>query len=215
MTEALNEFVKDARKAGKSFSEIRTVLVQSGWEQEQIEDSLGRFVETDFPVAVPKAVVFASPRLFFLNLFHFLVLYVSVYNVASTLFTFLDYYLPDGLGRTAGLFYSRYYTIGDAIRDNLAAIIICVPLVYLSHRAVTAAMAETKQRIPRIRLKLIYLTMFIGACVMVGNGICFVYYFLSGELGLRFMIKVAILTALTLGLFACYRVEIKQTESKA
>ena len=80
---------------------------------------------------------------------------------------------------------------------------------------ISRAMEETKQRIPRIRLKLIYLTMFIGACVMLGNAICFVYYFLSGELGLRFILKVLILTALTVGLFAYYRAEIKQTETKA
>jgi len=214
MSDTLIDFVKDCYKAGKSHNEIKAVLLETGWSTEQVDDVLGRFVDCSFPIAIPRPIVFASPRLVFLNIFYFLVLYLSIYNVVATLFTFLDKYLPDGLGRMAGAFYSSR-SIGEAIRSYLARIICCVPLVWWSSRIISKAMEETKQRIPRIRLKLIYLTMFIGACVMLGNAICFIYYFLSGELGLRFMIKVAILSTLTLGLFTFYRVEIKQTETKA
>lgn len=214
MSDTLIDFVKDCYKAGKSHNEIKAVLLETGWSTEQVDDVLGRFVDRSFPIAIPRPIVFASPRLVFLNIFYFLVLYLSIYNVVATLFTFLDQYLPDGLGRRAGAFYSSR-SIGEAIRTYLATIICCVPLVWWSSRIISKAMEETKQRIPRIRLKLIYLTMFIGACVMLGNAICFIYYFLSGELGLRFMIKVAILSTLTLGLFTFYRVEIKQTETKA
>ena len=214
MSEALIEFIKDSYKAGKTHGEIRSVLKETGWADEQISDALGRFVDRAFPVAIPKSIVFASPRLVFLNIFYFLVLYLSIYNVVAMLFTFLDHYLPDGLGRNQGAFYS-YRPIAEAIRWYLATIICCIPLVWWSSRIISKAMEETKQRIPRIRLKLIYLTMFIGACVMLGNATCFIYYFLSGELGLRFIIKVAILSVLVVGLFAFYRVEIKQTETKA
>lgn len=214
MTDALIDFIKDAYRAGKTHNEIEAVLRESGWSEEQIKDALDRFVDRQFPVAIPRPVVFASPRLVFLNIFYFLVLYLSIYNVVAILFTFLDYSLPDGLGRMRGAFYTTD-SIGEAIRWSLAMIVCCVPLVGWSSRVITRAIQETRQRIPRIRLKLIYLTMFIGACVMLGNAICFIYYFLSGELGARFVIKVAILTVLTLGLFAFYRIEIKQTESKA
>jgi hypothetical protein len=213
MSEMLIDFVKDCYKVGKSHTEIKSVLLESGWSTEQVDEVLERFVNRAFPVAIPKPVVFASPRLVFLNIFYFLVLYLSFYNIVATLFTFLDHYLPDGLGRMMGSFYSLG-SIGEAIRTYLATIICCVPLVWWSSRIISNALEETKQRIPSIRLKLIYLTMFIGACVMLGNAICFIYYFLSGELGLRFMIKVAILSALTLGIFLYYRVEIKLTETK-
>jgi Domain of unknown function (DUF5671) len=215
MSDTLIDFVKDCCKAGKSHTEIKAVLLETGWSTEQVDDALVRFVDRTFPIAIPRPIVFASPRLVFLNIFYFLVLYLSNYSVVATLFTFLDQYLPDGLGRFAGAFYSSSLSIGEAIRTYLAIIICCVPLVWWSSRIISKAMEETKQRIPRIRLKLIYLTMFIGACVMLGNAICFTYYFLSGEIGFRFMIKVAILSTLTLGLFTFYRVEIKQTETKA
>jgi hypothetical protein len=131
------------------------------------------------------------------------------------LFTFLDYYLPDGLGRMHGTFYHSYRPIGEAIRWYLATIICCVPLGWWSSRIIRKAIEETKQRIPRIRLTLIYLTMFVGSCVLLGNATSFIYYFLSGELGMRFIIKILILSALVLGLFASYRIEIKQTETEA
>lgn len=214
MAEALIDFVKDCYKAGKGHSEIRSILKDTGWSTEQIDEALGQFIDRTFPVAIPKPVTFASPRLVFLNIFYFLVLYLAVYDVVAMLFTFLDYFLPDGLGRMQGAFYSSS-SIGQALRSYLATVICCVPMVWWSNRGISKAMEETKQRIPRMRLKLIYLTMFIGACIMLSNAICFVYYFLSGELGLRFILKVSILTALTIGLFAFYRAEIKQSEAQA
>ena len=214
MTEALIDFIKDCYKAGKCHSEIREVLIETGWSEEQVNEALGTFVDKPYAVAIPKPVVFASPRLVFLNIFYFLVLYIAVYDVVAMLFTFLDYYLPDGLGRMGGAFYSSA-PIGEAIRTYLASVICCAPIVWWSSRVIRKAMEETKQRIPRIRLKLIYLTIFIGACVMLANGICLIYYFLSGELGLRFILKVSILTVLIAGIFGYYRAEIKQTEAKA
>lgn len=214
MTDVLIDFIKDAHKAGKTHSEIRNVLKETGWADEQINEALSRFVDRSFPVAIPRPVIFASPRLVFLNIFYFLVLYLAIYDVVALLFTFLDYYLPDGLGRMHGAFYS-HRSIGEAIRWYLATIVCSVPLVWWSGRVIARAIRETQQRIPRIRLKLIYLTMFIGACVMLSTAVSFIYYFLSGELGLRFLIKVAILSALTIGLFSYYRVEIKQTEIEA
>lgn len=214
MSEILGEFIKDACKAGKSHSEIRAVLKECGWAESQIDDALAAFVDLPFPVAIPRAIVFASPRLVFLNIFYFLVLYLSIYNVVAILFTFLDYHLPDGLGRFQGAWRS-YRPIGESIRWYLATIVCCVPLVWWSNRIVIRAMDETKQRIPRVRLKLIYLTMFIGACVLLGNAMCLIYYYLSGELSLRFAIKVAILTLLVSGIYVYYKVEIKQSESSA
>lgn len=214
MSDSLIEFVKDSCKAGKSHDEIRAVLKDAGWANEQISEVLGRFADLDFPVAIPKPLIFASPRLTAINVFHFAVLYLSIYSVVAITFTFLDRYLPDGMGRTGGTFFSER-SIGESIRWYLAEIICCVPLVWFTSRVIRKAMIETNQRIPIIRLKLIYFTMFVGAIVLLANGMSLVYYFLSGELGLRFMIKVTILTALVLGVFAYYRPEVKHIETEA
>lgn len=214
MSHTLVEFIKDSCRAGKTHDDIRSVLKEGGWPDEEVEGALRKFVDRDYPVAIPKPVIFASPRLIFLNLFHFVVLYLATYDVIALLFTFLDYYMPDGLGRMQGAFYSSH-PIGEAMRTNLAIVICTVPLVWLTSVVINRAIRSSKQPIPRIRLNLIYLTLFIGACVMLGNGVCFVNYFLSGELGARFLIKVAILTATTLGFFFYYKYETQEAEARA
>lgn len=215
MSEELKNFVKDCYKAGKSHSEIEEVLKEAGWDNALVSEALGRFEDRDFPVAIPKYVVFASPRLVFLNLFYFLVLYLCIYNVVSMLFTFLDYNLPDGVQQMRGSYYKSHRPIGESLRWYLSMVICTLPLVWWSSRIIKNAFMNTKQRIPRIRLILVYLTMFFGACVMLGNVACFINYFLSGELGLRFIIKVLILSSLVAGLYVYFKIEINETECKA
>ncbi len=214
MNEELANFVRDSLSAGREIDEISEVLRDAGWESAQVEMALSRYHLRPFPVPIPKPRPYASPRLAFLNLFHFVVAYVTVWNVVDLLFTFLDYYLPDGLGRMQGMFRS-YSPISEAIRGNLATIICAVPLVFWTNKLIDIASTKRKQAIPRIRLVFIYLTLFIGGCVMLGSATCLVYYFLSGELGVRFLIKVAILGTLTLGSYLFYRVETKATEEQA
>ena len=212
MPAVLVDFIKDARHAGKTTAEIREVLADSGWSREQVDESLAHFVDRDFPVAIPRPVVFASPRLAFMNLFHFVCLYMSCLTLIFLLFTLLDYYLPDGLGRQAGIFYSSYRPLFDSIRGYLSVILVSVPLTIWTHLQLGQAMREAKQRVPRIRLILIGCTMFIGACVMLGNFTCLVNYLLNGELGIRFLIKVGILTGMFAAIRAFYRIEVKHTE---
>ena len=215
MSSVVRKFIEDSYAAGKNRVEVMTVLKAAGWEKEQVDEAFSAYVDQDFPVPIPKPVVFASPRIAFLNLFHFIVLYVCTYNVISILFTFLDYYLPDGLGRQVGFYYNSYQSLGVAIRENLAAIIVGIPLVFLTAYFLKQAMGLAKQRIPRIRLLLINFTMFVGACTMFGTASCFVYYLLSGELGARFIIKAVILAALVIGGFFYYRTEISEDEQRA
>lgn len=215
MNEELIEFVKEGRKAGRPLAEIAATLARAGWDDTLVRETLSRFVDSDFPVAVPRPVVFVSPRLTALNVFHFLMLYTSVYNVIAVLFTLLDYYIPDGLGRMMGYYYSSYQTIGEVLRDNIAVLVVCVPLVILSHGALAAAIRATQQRIPQIRIRFVYTTLVFGALSLVSTASCIVYYFLAGEMGIRIAIKFFILAAATSWIYFFYRVDIKEAEEKA
>lgn len=213
-TPELESFIKDAVKAGKRHEEIEGILLQAGWDKERVTTALRRFYKADFPVAIPLPQAYASPRLFFLNLFYFVLLYLLVYNVTSILFTMLDHYLPDGLGQyNRGFYYVP--SIRNALQDNLSVILVGMPMLFLTGRTIRRAMASTRQSIPRIRLKLVYLTMFIGACTVLSSACCFVYFFLRGEISIRFVIKVAILTATVAGLYLHYAAELKRDEENA
>jgi Domain of unknown function (DUF5671) len=215
MNEELIEFVKEGRKAGRPLAEIAATLTGAGWSDSLVRETLSKFVESDFPVAVPRPVAFASPRLAALNIFHFVMLYTSVYNIIAVLFTFLDYYIPDGLGRMMGYYYSSYHSIGEVLRDNIAALIVCVPFVILSHTALAAAVQATQQRIAQMRIRFVYTTLVFGALSLVSTACCIVYYFLAGELGIRVAIKFLILAAVTAWIYLFYRTDIKEAEEKA
>lgn len=210
----LMEFVKDAYRAGKNREEIHTVLKKAGWREDELQNCWRRFCDANFPVPVPRPTVYASPRLTTLNIFYFVVLYITIYCAMAIIFTFLDYNLPDGLGRMAGVYYSSE-PIGKEIRGYLAAIIVAGPLVWLTSRTLHKISTAIGQSIPVMRLRLLNLTLFIAAITILCNSISFVYYFLSGELSIRFIIKVFLLSGLCWGLYNYFRPEMKANEEKA
>jgi len=212
-TDELEDFIRLAVAKGEPLSRIEGVLLDSGWETERVKRAVGRYVEMDFPAPVPKPRPFVSARLFFMHFFYFILLYLVTYNTVSILFSALDHYLPDGLGRYRGLYYSR--DLGRSIQDNLAILIVAAPLLILTQHLISGAQERAGQAIPRIRLTLAYFTMFVGALVIFGTACSAVYYLLRGELGLRFLIKAAILLALCMGLFLHYRLELSQDEAKS
>ncbi|WP_018631619.1 DUF5671 domain-containing protein [Neomegalonema perideroedes] len=207
----LDDFIRAAAAKGADFARIRTALSGAGWEASRIDSALGRYAETDLGVPAPKPRAFVSPRLFFMHCFYFVLLYVVAYNFISLLFTFLDHYLPDGLGQRGGFFYS-----GDpirAIQDNLAALIVATPLFWLTEKGLERAQSRSGQAIPRIRLILAYFTIFVGACALLGDAIYFVYYLLRGELGLRFMLKTMILLLSVFGIWLYHRTDLSKDEA--
>lgn len=210
-TPELDQFVKDSIQAGKTEESIRSVLSEAGWDNKRVTNVLEQYYFSDYPVAVPRPKAFASPRLFFLNLFYFLLLYLLTYNTISIIFTLLDHYLPDGLGRYHhGFYYSR--SIGNAIRDNISVIIVSIPMLYMTNRTLNSAMFAMKQSIPRIRLVLVYLTLFVGACAVLSSACCLVYYFLKGEVSIRFVIKILILSMTFVSFYFLYKGELKRDE---
>jgi hypothetical protein len=210
----LLDFVKDASRLGKNRSEINEALRAASWPEEQLNTFWSQYHDVPFPVPVPKPTLHASPRLTTLNLFFFIVLYGAIYSAISIVFTLLDYHLPDGLGRMQGAHYSNK-PIGDSLRSYLAGLFACAPLVYFSSQKLYKIMAATGQYIHVIRLKLMNLTLLIAALIMLGDFIGFIYYLLSGELGIRFILKVLILTTTSAGLYYYFKPEIAAFEKKA
>ncbi len=216
MSTVLIDFVKDAMRLGKNRDEITAALRAAGWPEEQLVSFWDKYHTASFPVPIPKPTLYASPRLTTLSLFYFVVLYISMYSAAAILFTFLDYHLPDGRGEMAGFYYSSSVgALGDQIRSYLAVIIASVPLVYLSNRALQRAMRTSGQFIHGTHLKLLSLTLFVAAIFMLCNTIFFIYYFISGELSLRFIIKIGILSTVSIAIYFYFKPEIVAYEKKA
>ena len=213
MSQLLTEFIKDAYRAGKSRTDIMSVLTEAGWSGKQVDEAFSGFSPTNFPVPVPLPRAYISPRYAALNLFFFLVLLLTVWAGDSIIFTFLDYYLPDGLGHQQGMYYSAV-PISVALRHYLAMIVVCAPLTAITGRIIRNVATQGQRSVPIIRLRLIYLVFFFAAFVMMIDFVLFVYYFLSGELGIRFILKVAVCAATAAGLYFYYRSELGNEEKR-
>ena len=213
MSQVLDDFIKNSFQAGKTRQEINSALLKAGWQSEQLDPVWASYHNQDFPVPVPMPRAYVSPRYAMLNLFFFLILLMTIWAGDSILFTFLDYYLPDGLGRRQGLYYSTQ-SIGESLRHYLATLIVCAPLLVMVGRFISRTAMQGTQSTPPIRLKLIYIMFFLAAFVMLTDFILFVYYFLSGELGIRFILKVAVCSVTALGLYYFYKPETGSAEKK-
>lgn len=200
MAEApLKDFVRSALQAGASREATRTALQRAGWPAEQIQDALGQYADVDFVVPVPRPRAQASARDAFLYLVMFSMLYLSVYHLGNLLFQFINLLLPD---------VTQYdYREGQlgSIRFSIATLLIAWPLfLWLATRIQRQVLQEPAQRLSAIRKWLTWLTLALAACVIAGDLIYLVFRLLSGELSLRFLLKVLVTGLLAGSSFGYY-----------
>ncbi|QQR68605.1 MAG: hypothetical protein IPI58_07080 [Alphaproteobacteria bacterium] len=201
--------------AGLSEDKIAEALAAAGWPQTAIKETMARYhFQPSFPLAVPRPGTFSSPRISVLNVFSFALLYTIIHASVSILFTILDRYLPDGLGQYGrGYYYST--DLAAAIRDQFAILIVALPSFFGIERARQKNAKRLRQAMPRLRLWLINLTSLLGWSVLFCMACGTVYYFLDGELGVRFLLKLAILAMIVLGSNLYYRLEVRKAEESA
>lgn len=200
MAEApLKDFVRAALQAGASRDATRAVLRQAGWPAEQVQDALGQYAELDFLVPVPKPRTQVSARAAFLYLVMFSMLYLSVYHLGNLLFQFINVALPD----------VTQYDYGDgqlgSVRFSIATLLIAWPLfLWLATRIQHQLQRDPVQRLSAIRKWFTWLTLAVAACVIAGDLIYLVFRLLSGELSLRFVLKVLVIGLLAGSSFGYY-----------
>lgn len=153
-----------------------------------------------------KALPRSTAKDVFSHLFAIVTLYVSVVSFIILGFQYIDVTFPDAL--------SFYYTGAlDAIRAGMASIIVMWPaFVGISWFMHKDAKADPEKREIGIRKWLLYLTLFITAITIVVDLITLVNYFLNGEITTRFILKVIVVLATAVAVFAYYLWDLR-TES--
>lgn len=202
----IDDFIREALKIGKKRPEIEAVLSQAGWQNDQIARVFKAYSDVDFPIPVPKPRIFVSPKLFFLNLFYFTVLYLSIFNVIDILFNIIDYYFPH---------HYAYAPVTLTIQSNIAVLLLSLPLFYYVSKVLSDTTKKLEHFIPRIRLVMIYLSMFIGACILLGSACCLIYYILIWDLDIGFVLKILILCLTSIGFHFYFKNEIKDNEAES
>lgn len=139
----------------------------------------------------------ASPWDVFINLLAVIALYASTWAMLELLFSFIEVAFPDpGDSRI---------DIGDSIRYGLAVLIIFFPAYGWSWREIEIDLAANPGKRRRwLRTCPIYLTLFLAGMMVLSDLSCAVYYFLTGDLTLRFVFKVAAIAMVGGSAFAFY-----------
>jgi Domain of unknown function (DUF5671) len=196
----LHDFIEAALRAGKSRDDIREALVAAGWSAEQIGDGLGFFSEVPFTVPVPRPRAYLSARDAFFYLLLFGTLYVSAYQFGSLLFNFINLAFPDQINGNFAVPAAR-----RGIRWATASLIIAFPVfLWVSHRVGRELATDPARRHSAVRRWLTYLTLLVAASVIVGDSITLVYNLLSGEITVRFLLKVVVVAMITGTIFGYY-----------
>ena len=115
VNEDLTGFIREALNRGLPRDEIRDVLSQADWSDEEIQAALLSFAEVAFPFPVPRPRPSLSAREAFEYLVLFGTLYMSAFSLGTLLFQFINLAFPDPLWSQ-----NRIDAIPDIIRSALS-----------------------------------------------------------------------------------------------
>lgn len=205
----LHVFVKEALARRVPREDVDGALRRSGWSQTQIRGALAEFADLDFPIPVPRPRPSLDARDAFLYLLLFATLYTAAYNLGQLVFLLIDQAWPD----PAFSDHSHGQFMRSAMRFSIASLIVATPVfLYLSGLTSREVRTDPAKRNSKVRRWLTYLTLFIASAVLIGDVIALVYNLLSGELTLRFILKMLTIAVIAGATFVFYLRDIRADE---
>jgi hypothetical protein len=206
MGSQISDFVYEALSRGVSREDIRQGLMKGGWTTKEINAALDAFVDSDLPLPVPRKRVSGSAKEAFIFLMLFSALYTTVFGLGVILFDLINLYLAD-----PGESDFRWII---SLRSGMATVIVAFPIFLFMGRIVRGeALRNPGQRISPIRRWLTYLTMFVASTALVSDLISLIVRFLSGDLTLRFVLKVVVVAILAGIVLSHYLRELRRDET--
>ena len=210
----LPDFVRDSLAKELSRDQIETVLLQAGWDPDQVKGAISGFADVEFPVPVPRPKPYLSAREAFMYVVLFSTLYVSAYNLGSLLFDFINKAFPDPAMRPNGTYGYTGYT-PESMRWSVSSLVVAFPVfLYVSRFINRAIRADARKRGSRVRYQLTYLTLFLAGGCLIGDCISLVYNFLGGELTVRFALKVLAVGIIAGPVFGFYLWDLRRDEKE-
>ncbi len=208
MNEELRQFIKESLERGQEREAIRNVLVEAGWQEREVNSGLAAFADVAFPVAVPRPRPYLYAREAFLYLISFIALYVFAFSLGAVFFGMIDYHFSSSIYR---------YEPGPSAAQTtaLAAIIVAFPLyLFLMRRLASAVAADPERRQSLIRRWLTYLTLVVGAAIILGDLIALLSRLLAGDPTTGFVLKVVAILVITGPIFGYYLWDMRQAEDE-
>lgn len=132
-----------------------------------------------------------TPHFFFLSIGVLVTLIASVSAFLNLAFATLDHVFPDVLNATYQTGYVSYSFEG--MRSALAVLIIVFPVFLILSRLWIRAQKQERSLWDQVLRKwVLYLILFLASITVVVDLVTLVRYFVSGEITVRFLLKVAL-----------------------
>lgn len=182
---------------------VRLLLLSAGWKEKDIAQALAEGL--DLPV--PEPVHSGGAREVFLYLLQFTLLYIVVVALILLFFEYLNRLFPDPAQKEwAGADSLSLATI----RWSLATVMVSSPFFLgLSRFLLREIRLKPEQTRSTIRRWLTCLTLFVAAVTALFDLITLVFYFLEGELSIRFVLKVIVLFVILGTVFVYYLLSLR------
>ena len=182
-------------------------MAQAGWQDDEVRKGLSAFADLDYPLAVPRPTPYVHAREAFIYLISFIALYVSAFSFSHLVFGLIDHTFPDALD-----FRHRFPSRGEA--TSIASVIVSFPLyLFLMKRLRTEVALDPDKRLSLVRRWLTYLTLVIGAGIILGDVIALLANLLIGDPTLRFFLKGVVILLITTCIFGFYMWDMKRAET--
>ena len=212
INEDLTGFIREALNRGLARDEIRDVLSQADWSDEEVRGGLLSFAAVDFPIPVPRPRPSLSAREAFEYLVLFGTLYMSAFSLGTLLFQFINLALPDPLWSQAFI----DERIPDTIRRSIAALVVATPIFLYVARINSRAIALSPlKRASPVRRWLTYLTLAVVGGILIGDATSLIYNLLDGEVAARFLLKVLTIAGITGTAFVYFLSDLRHDEKEA
>ncbi|HEY3971814.1 MAG TPA: DUF5671 domain-containing protein [Candidatus Sulfotelmatobacter sp.] len=206
----IHEFIERAKASGASEQSLVGILTARGWPEKEVYEALAAHYERVTGMEIPHRLgtgTAAKDAFFHLLIFSTLAIWTIGLGVLA--FTMIDRWLADTLF-SAG--YYQGYDIYSAA-GSMASVLVAFPIYLLVSRAVLhdEGIHPEKLNSP-VRKWLTYMALVIAACVIIGDLIAALTYFLRGEITSRFLAKAFVVLVLSGGVFFYYFGGLKRSE---
>ena len=209
VNEQLDAFVKRGLEQRLDRARMEQALLQAGWPADQVRKALAAYVDVDFPIPVPRPLPSATTRDAFMYVIVLGTMVLCAYQFGALVFEIINRAVPDPMD-VRQIAYS-----GVGMRWSIATLIVAFPVFVVMSRLVDrAARLDPTKRASRIRRRLTYIVLFVASSVLIGDLTTLVYYFLGGEVTLRFFLKVLTVAAIAGSVFLHYVWDLRAAEAE-
>jgi hypothetical protein len=205
----LQDFVDSSKNKGAADEFLAALLTRRGWPAADVYAALGKYWEASTGLAIPERVgAGESARDAFLYLLSFTTLATWTTAVGSMLFEFINHWFPDAVSR------NNIWDLRSAVTWQMAAVAVAFPVYLLVMRTILREATHHPESLEsEVRKWLTYIALLGTAGAMICDLICFLDYFLAGELTMRFVLKAATVMAIAGAVFSYYITSLRWNRS--